>query len=64
MLDPAFSTTDTILANIEGAVNNLPSSSHSNNISSFEPKPKYLKFLQAPLGKNRIRSAFLKLKYD
>ncbi len=35
--------TDTVVANLEGAVNNLPSSSNSNNISSFEPKPNYLR---------------------
>ena len=61
---PLFRLLIQLWLNLEGAVNNLPSSSNSNNISSFEPKLRYSEFIQASPGKNRICSAYLKLKYD
>ncbi|MGE5655269.1 MAG: phosphoglucomutase/phosphomannomutase family protein [Actinomycetota bacterium] len=56
--------TDTIVANIAGASDAPPSSSKSDKISTFDPKPEYLKFLYTLLDVERIRSAKLKVKYD
>lgn len=56
--------TDTIVANIEGAVDTLPSGSLSGEISTFDPKPEYLKFIYTLLDIDRIKSAQLKVKYD
>lgn len=56
--------TDTIVANITGASDAPPSSSKSDKISTFDPKPEYLKFLYTLLDVERIRSAKLKVKYD
>ena len=55
--------TDTIVANIEAAGDTLPNSS-LNPISTFDPKPDYMRFLYTLLDVNRIRSAQLKVKYD
>ncbi|WP_193195142.1 phosphoglucomutase/phosphomannomutase family protein [Nostoc sp. MG11] len=56
--------TDTIVANIKGASNDLPGSSPSGSISIFDPKPDYLKFLYTLLDIERIKDARLKVKYD
>lgn len=55
--------TDTIVANIEGAADTLPTKG-TGKISTFDPKPEYLQFLYTLLDVNRIRSAQLKVKYD
>lgn len=56
--------TDTIVANIEGAVDTPPSRSPDRKISTFDPKPAYLQFIYTLLDVNRIFSAQLKVKYD
>lgn len=56
--------TDTIVANIEGASDVIPSGSHADKISIFDPKPAYLEFIDTLLDVKRIRSAQLKVKYD
>jgi phosphomannomutase len=56
--------TDTIVANIESASDALPSSSPSGKISTFDPKPEYLKFIYTLIDVERIKSANLKVKYD
>lgn len=56
--------TDTIVANIEGADDSLPSGKSADKISTFDPKPDYLKFIYTLLDVERIRSAQLKVKYD
>jgi phosphomannomutase len=56
--------TDTIVANIEAAGDTLPNSSLKSQISTFDPKPDYMRFLYTLLDVNRIRSAQLKVKYD
>ena len=56
--------TDTIVANIEGAADTPPSGSHPDKISTFDPKPEYLKFIYTLLDTERIRGAHLKVKYD
>ncbi|MBD6616858.1 phosphoglucomutase/phosphomannomutase family protein [Komarekiella sp. 'clone 1'] len=56
--------TDTIVANIEGASDDLPGSSSSGSISIFDPKPDYLKFIYTLLDVERIKNAQLKVKYD
>ena len=55
--------TDTIVSNIFSA-DDTPSSTSVDQISSFDPKPDYLKFLYTLIDVNRIRSAHLKVKYD
>ena len=55
--------TDTIVANIE-RVADTPPSGTTSQISTFDPKPDYLKFIYSLLDVNRIRSAKLKVKYD
>ncbi len=56
--------TDTIVANIEEADDSLPSGKSAEKISTFDPKPDYLKFIYTLLDVERIRSAQLKVKYD
>ena len=56
--------TDTIVANIAGASDAPAKGSHNDKISSFDPKPEYLKFLYTLIDVERIRSAKLKVKYD
>lgn len=56
--------TDTIVANIENATDEPPTGSNSEKISTFDPKPAYLKFIYTLLDVERIRSAKLKVKYD
>ena len=56
--------TDTIVANIESADDALPNSNRDDKISTFDPKPEYLKFIYTLLDVDRIRSAHLKVKYD
>lgn len=56
--------TDTIVANIESADDTLPSSNREEQISTFDPKPEYLKFIYTLLNVDTIKSAQLKVKYD
>ncbi|WP_341527458.1 phosphoglucomutase/phosphomannomutase family protein [Nostoc sp. UHCC 0302] len=56
--------TDTIVANIKSASDELPSSSPLGSISIFDPKPDYLQFIYTLLDVERIKSAHLKVKYD
>ena len=56
--------TDTIVANIEGASDAPPTGKNKDKISTFDPKPEYLKFIYTLLDVERIRSAQLKVKYD
>lgn len=56
--------TDTIVANIEAADDALPSGKNTDKISTFDPKPDYLKFIYTLLDVERIRSAKLKVKYE
>ncbi|NDJ22791.1 phosphoglucomutase/phosphomannomutase family protein [Nostoc sp. B(2019)] len=56
--------TDTIVANLKGASDDLTGSSSSGSISIFDPKPDYLKFIYTLLDIERIKSAQLKVKYD
>jgi phosphomannomutase len=56
--------TDTIVANLDHASDALPTGKNADKISTFDPKPAYLKFLYSSLDIERIRSAKLKVKYD
>ncbi|MFM5888170.1 MAG: phosphoglucomutase/phosphomannomutase family protein [Dolichospermum sp.] len=56
--------TDTIVANIETASDELPGSNPSGTISTFDPKPAYLDFIYTLLNVEKIKSANLKVKYD
>lgn len=56
--------TDTIVANIETASDELPGSNPSGTISTFDPKPDYLHFIYTLLDVEKIKSANLKVKYD
>lgn len=56
--------TDTIVAHIEDADNAPPSGKNGDKISTFDPKPEYLKFIYTLLDVERIRGAQLKVKYD
>ncbi len=56
--------TDTIVANIETASDELPGSNPSGSISTFDPKPDYLNFIYTLLDVEKIKSANLKVKYD
>jgi phosphomannomutase len=56
--------TDTIVANIAGASDAPPSGKNTDKISTFDPKPEYLKFIYTLIDVDRIRSAKLKVKYD
>ena len=56
--------TDTIVANIETASDDLPGSNPSGTISTFNPKPDYLNFIYTLLDVEKIKSANLKVKYD
>ena len=42
----------------------MPSSNPSGSISTFDPKPDYLKFIYTLLDVEKIKSANLKVKYD
>ena len=56
--------TDTIVANLEAASDAPPVGKNSAQISTFDPKPGYLKFIYTLLDVERIKSARLKVKYD
>lgn len=56
--------TDTIVANIESSADTPPLGKNNDKISTFDPKPEYLKFLYTLIDVERIRSAKLKVKYD
>ncbi|QJB45186.1 phosphoglucomutase/phosphomannomutase family protein [Dolichospermum flos-aquae] len=56
--------TDTIVANIETASDELPGSNPSGTISTFDPKPDYLNFIYTLLDVEKIKSANLNVKYD
>ncbi|BAZ82158.1 phosphoglucomutase/phosphomannomutase family protein [Sphaerospermopsis kisseleviana CS-549] len=56
--------TDTIVANIETASDELPGSNPSGTISTFDPKPDYLHFIYTLLDVEKIKGANLKVKYD
>jgi phosphomannomutase len=56
--------TDTIVANIEGASDELPSSNPAGSISTFDPKPDYMQFIYTLFDVEKIKSAHLKVKYD
>ncbi|PSP21229.1 MAG: phosphoglucosamine mutase [Cyanobacteria bacterium SW_8_48_13] len=56
--------TDTIVGNIESSSDAPPSGDNADNISTFDPKPEYLKFIYNLLDRSAIRSAGLKVKYD
>ena len=55
--------TDAIVANLD-RVSDAPPSGSRAAISTFDPKPAYLKFIYGILDVDRIRSAKLKVKYD
>ena len=55
--------TDAIVANLN-RVSDAPPSGNLAMISTFDPKPAYLKFIYGILDVDRIRSAKLKVKYD
>lgn len=56
--------TDTIVANLAHADDSVPKTRKTEKISTFDPKPEYLKFLFTLLDVERIRAAKLKVKYD
>lgn len=56
--------TDAIVANIEAASDAPATGRNADKISTFDPKPAYLKFIYSLLDVERIRSAQLKVKYD
>ncbi len=56
--------TDTIVANLDSAADTPVNGNFSNKISTFDPKPEYLKFIYTLIDVERIRSAHLKVKYD
>ncbi len=56
--------TDTIVAALATASNLPPENKNPQNISTFDPKPEYLKFLYSIIDVDRIRSAKLKVKFD
>ncbi|MCT7952266.1 phosphoglucomutase/phosphomannomutase family protein [Ancylothrix sp. C2] len=56
--------TDAIVGKIETSSDAPPTGKNSSKISSFDPKPDYLKFLYTIIDVERIRSAQLKVKYD
>ncbi|MFQ4141544.1 phosphoglucomutase/phosphomannomutase family protein [Chlorogloeopsis sp. ULAP02] len=56
--------TDTIVANIEGASDAPPPNHPVSSISTFDPKPDYMRFLYTLLDVQKIRNARLKVKYD
>lgn len=56
--------TDAIVANIPLADDAPASGQNTDKISTFDPKPDYLKFIYTLLDLDRIRSAHLKVKYD
>ncbi len=56
--------TDTIVANIEGASDAPGTGQNSDKISTFDPKPEYLKFIYSLLDVDKISKAGLKIKFD
>jgi len=56
--------TDTIVSNLEGASDELPTGKNKDKISSFDPKPEYLKFIYTLLDVEKIKRAGLRVKYD
>ena len=55
--------TDAIVAHLDRVSDALPKGNHAA-ISTFDPKPAYLKFIYGILDVDRIRNAKLKIKYD
>ena len=56
--------TNLIVANIEKAVDLPPNSIRTGQISTFDPKPEYLRFIYNLIDVQQIRRAQLKVKYD
>jgi phosphomannomutase len=56
--------TDKIVANLPEAEDIPPSGKNAERISTFDPKPDYLRFIYTLLDVERIRSAQLTVKYD
>ncbi len=56
--------TDTIVSNLDEASDELPTGKNKDKISSFDPKPEYLKFIYTLLDVEKIKRAGLKVKYD
>ena len=56
--------TDTIVANLESSSDELPSGNNKDKISTFDPKPEYLKFIYSLLDVDKIKRGGLKVKYD
>ena len=56
--------TDTIVANIPTASDAIAAGKYPDQISYFDPKPEYLKFIYTLLDVEKIRSAGLRVKYD
>jgi phosphomannomutase len=56
--------TDAIVAGLTDATDSPPNGYPSDRITSFDPRPDYLKFLYTSLDIDRIRAARLKVKYD
>ncbi|MBR8829232.1 MAG: phosphoglucomutase/phosphomannomutase family protein [Gomphosphaeria aponina SAG 52.96 = DSM 107014] len=56
--------TNKIVADLESATDTPPTGNYSENISYFDPKPEYIKFLYSMLDIEKIRMAGLKVKYD
>ncbi|MGH2414274.1 MAG: phosphoglucomutase/phosphomannomutase family protein, partial [Microcystaceae cyanobacterium] len=56
--------TEAIVAYLEVSSDESPSGDRDAQISSFDPKSEYLKFVYSFLDIGRIRSAGLKVKYD
>jgi phosphomannomutase len=56
--------TDTIVSNLDGADDALPTGKNKDKITTFDPKPEYLKFIYTLLDVDKIKRAGLKVKYD
>jgi phosphomannomutase len=56
--------TDTIVSALDSASDAPPSGKNGHLISSFDPKPAYMQFIDSMLDVEKIRSAKLKVKYD
>lgn len=56
--------TDTIVGNLDRSSDELPTGKNKDKISSFDPKPEYLKFIYTLLDVEKIKRAGLKVKYD
>jgi phosphomannomutase len=56
--------TDTIVSNLDISSDELPRGKNQDKISTFDPKPEYLKFIYTLLDVDKIKRAGLKVKYD